>query len=365
MKKLLFLVLALAIGLPVGHLVYARLPLRAVDPASEAWQNRMDALARAQVFTTGQPVAAAPDDDAELVCRYDPERTSGTTPKFDCVLPNGETVKVKYGLNPEIPGEVAATLLLKAAGFAADDMRIVSHVRCYGCPRSPYRSRLIAEWFFVANILDGFLDYGSYADFRNVAVERKHPARAMEVGEHKGFGFYELGAIDPARGGASRADVDAFRLMAVLLAHWDNKASNQRLVCLGDTDSDSSAPCARPLIMMQDLGATFGPRKVSLPGWKASPIWRDAQGCMVSMSHMPYGGATFADVEISEEGRALLASRLAPLTRADLTRLLRAAHFPEPRSGRPGAEDVSPWVDVLQEKIAAITSRSCSPSPSR
>ncbi len=365
MKKLLFLGFALAIALPVGHLVYDRLPPADVDRESPAWKNRMDALARAAVFIDGQPgAAAAPHDEPDLECRYDPERTSGTTPKFDCVRPGGETVKVKYGINSEIPGEVGATLLLRAAGFAADDMRIVRRVRCYGCPRSPYRSRQIAEWFFVADILDGFLDYTSYADFTNVAVERKFSARAMEVGEHKGFGFYELGAVDPARGGASRADVDAFRLMAVLLAHWDNKASNQRLVCLGDTSDDSAEPCARPLIMMQDLGATFGPRKVTLSGWTQSPIWRDAEGCMVSMKHLPYEGATFGEVEISEGGRALLASKLEALSRDDLTRMLRTAHFPDARSGRPGAEDVSPWVDVLQQKIAEITTRSCATSPS-
>lgn len=364
MKKLLLLAFALAIGLPVGHMVYARLPLPEADRESPEWKNRMDALARARVFTN-EPVPEPTAEGEDLECRYDRERTSGTTPKFDCVLPDGETIKVKYGVNPEIPGEVGATLLLKAAGFAADDMRIVRRVRCYGCPRSPYRSRQVAEWFFVADVLDGFLDYGSYADFTNVAVERKHPARAMEVGDHKGFGFYELDAVDPARGGASRAEVDAFRLMAVLLAHWDNKASNQRLICLGDTGDDGAEPCARPVLMMQDLGATFGPKKVSLTGWKQSPIWRDAQGCTVSMKHLPYKGATFAEVEISEDGRALLASKLAPLDREALTRLLRTAHFPDAQSGRPGAEDVSPWVDVLQQKIAAIRTRSCAPSPSR
>lgn len=365
-KKLLLLALALVIGLPVGHLVYARLPLKDVDRESLEWRTRMDALARAQVFLP-DAATAAPDGPAatELECRYDPDNTSGTTPKFDCELPDGEVVKVKYGINPEIPGEVGATLLLKAMGFAADDMRIVSRVRCYGCPRSPYRSRQVAEWFFVAGILDSMLDYTSYADFTNVAVERKFPARAVEVGEHEGFGMYELSGVDPARGGAARADVDAFRLVAVLLAHWDNKASNQRLVCLGDTGDDSAEPCARPLLMMQDLGATFGPKKVSLQGWKSSPIWRDETGCMVSMQHLPYAGATFADVEISEEGRSLLASKLSAFSRDDLTRLLRAAHFPDAASGRPGADDVSPWVDVLQQKIADITNRSCASSPSR
>ena len=29
-----------------------------------------------------------------------------------------------------------------------------------------------------------------------------------------------------------RADLDALRLLARVLAHWDNKSENQRLVCL-------------------------------------------------------------------------------------------------------------------------------------
>ena len=363
-KKPALLLLAIVIGLPLGHLAYARLPLADVDREGPAWQNRMDALARAGVFLPDRP-AARTAGEAEIACRYEPDETSGTTPKFDCRLPDGEVIKVKYGVNPEIPGEVAATRLLTSLGFAADDMRIVPRVRCYGCPRSPYRSRQVAEWFFVAGILDRFLDYSEYADFTNVAVERKFPARAMEVGDHKGFGWYELDAVDASRGGASRADIDAFRLAAILLAHWDNKASNQRLVCLGETGGDRSEPCARPLLMMQDLGATFGPRKVTLDGWKKSPIWRDAQGCWVSMKHLPYSGATFADVEISEGGRALLASKLATFTRDDFTSLLRTSRFPDARTGQPGADDVTPWVDVLQQKIDAITTRACAPSPSR
>jgi hypothetical protein len=40
-----------------------------------------------------------------------------------------------------------------------------------------------------------------------------------------------LPLVDPAKGGATRAELDALRLTAILLGHWDNKASNQRLVC--------------------------------------------------------------------------------------------------------------------------------------
>jgi hypothetical protein len=85
---------------------------------------------------------------------------------------------------------------------------------------------------------------------------------------------------------------------------------------------------------------------------------------MVSMSHLPYRGATFVDVEISEEGRALLASKLAALTRDALARLFLGSNFPDPETGQVGSTNVQPWVDVFQEKVGAITARSCgAPAP--
>ena len=55
-------------------------------------------------------------------------------------------------------------------------------------------------------------------------------------------------------GGAPRAHVDALRLLAVFLAHWDNKAENQRLVCLSPTWTKGK-PCPQPFLMLQDLGS--------------------------------------------------------------------------------------------------------------
>ena len=365
MKKALLALLAIAVALPIGHLAYDRYHVPELPVGSEAWAVRADALARAKVFVPGTPAAAEQPahGSSDIDCRYDPKPTTGTTPKFDCVLADGTVVKVKYGVNPEIAGETAATRLLTAFGFLTDDMSIVRRVRCYGCPRSPYRSRQIAEWFFVAGLLDHFLDYGEYADFANAAVERKPRARAFEVDEHRGWAWYELSAVDPAKGGASRAELDALRLMAVFLAHWDNKTANQRLVCLGDTGKDSAAPCANPLLVVQDLGATFGPRKVDYLGWKHSPIWRDETGCAVSMSHLPYRGATFVDVDISEEGRALLASKFAAFTPDAIARLFLSSNFPDAETGQVGATNVQPWVEVFQQKARDITSRSCGSPP--
>ena len=366
MKKALLALVVIVIVFPLGHMANARYNVPDPPVGTDGWARRADALARARVFVNDTPSLDMPSASGpDVECRYEPKKTTGTTPKFDCRLPDGTVIKVKYGVNPEIPGEVAATRLLTSLGFAADHMTISKRVRCYGCPRSPYRSRQAAEWFFVANLLDHFLDYNEYADFANAAVERKFDARAFEVNDHQGWAFHELGAVDPKRGGASRAEVDALRLMAVVLAHWDNKTSNQRLICYGERGDDGDGPCAKPVLMLQDLGATFGPKKVDYLGWRHAQIWRDAKGCVATMYQLPYRGATFSDVEISEEGRALLASKLSAYDSVALANLFLTSNFPDAETGQPGTTNVQPWVEVFQQKVAEIRNRSCAPLPSR
>jgi hypothetical protein len=365
-KKALLALAAIVILFPIGHMANDRYNVPDPPVGTDGWNRRADALARARVFVRDTPTLDMPSAaGSDVECRYEPKETTGTTPKFDCRLADGTLVKVKYGVNPEIPGEVAATRLLTALGFVADHMAISRRVRCYGCPRSPYRSRQVAEWFFAAGLLDHFLDYNEYADFANAAVERKFEARAFEVQDHHGWAFHELDAVDPKKGGASRAEIDALRLIAVLLAHWDNKASNQRLICYGDRGEDGDGPCAQPLLMLQDLGATFGPKKVDYLGWRNARIWRDAKGCVATMSHLPYRGATFSDVEISEEGRALLASKLAAFDSVAIANLFLTSNFPDPETGQLGSTNVQPWVEAFEQKVADITNRSCAPLPSR
>jgi hypothetical protein len=155
--------------------------------------------------------------------------------------------------------------------------------------------------------------------------------------------------------------VDALRLLAVFLADWDNKAENQRLVCLR-TAGAKDAPCAEPFAVVQDLGATFGPQKVDLEGWKGAPVWADAVGCRVSMKALPFGGGTFQDAVISEEGRALLSGLLSALSRRQVESLFTAARFAETAGpfGRP--RPVAEWADVFEAKVREIAQRRCAPA---
>ena len=144
-----------------------------------------------------------------------------------------------------------------------------------------------------------------------MAVERKYDARPIETASGQGWAFHELDQVDAAKGGAPRAHVDALRLLAAFLAHWDNKSDNQRLVCVS-REWPAGAPCPAPMLMLQDLGATFGPRKIDLRRLArrraSGPIARPA---VVTMQHLPYSGATFVDTHVGEAGPAAAGARAA------------------------------------------------------
>ena len=54
------------------------------------------ALRRLENRLRGRPQQRRRRSEAD-VCKYKPDEVTGTTPKFDCVLENGEKFKVKYG----------------------------------------------------------------------------------------------------------------------------------------------------------------------------------------------------------------------------------------------------------------------------
>ena len=156
------------------------------------------------------------------------------------------------------------------------------------------------------------------------------------------------------RSQAPRADLDALRLLAMFIAHWDNKSENQRLVCLDDLPAAPDQPCDRPLAMIQDLGSTFGPTKVNLARWRDMPIWRNRQHCQISMSDDPYEGATFTPAEISEEARQQLARPLASIGEEDVRRLFADARFPEFLSGTDDERDLEAWVHAFRHRVDQI-----------
>lgn len=286
---------------------------------------------------------------ATVTCEYVDKPLSGASPKFACRLPDGDELKVKYGgNNGEVYGEVAASRLLWALGFGADRMYSVRVI----CRRCPDRVGGIVR----ANG-DRILD--------PAAVERKIAGEELL----EKWAWEELDRTDEAAGGAPKAHRDAFKLIAVLLQHSDSKSKQQRLVCL-DAATGEDGRCAIPLMMINDLGVTFGranatnqqPRaSVNLAEWAQIPVWKDEPGCVGNLSGSWTG--TLKDPAIREAGRQFLADLLLQLSDRQITDMFQAARVHlrprAPTRGRSGFPAIDEWVAAFKQKRAEIVDRRC------
>jgi hypothetical protein len=292
--------------------------------------------------------------DADVECVFSVEPVGGSTPKFMCTLPDGGRIKVKYGVpNGELPAEIAATRLLGALGFPTDRMNKVHSVRCHGCPPLPQQAlQCLARNQPAAACLQG-ASGSSIVTFEPAAIEAPMAGRKIEVVDDQGWSWYELDRIDPKAGGSSRAEVDALRLLAIVLAHWDNKGANQKLLCPSGADR-ADGTCSSPIAAIGDLGGTFGPKKVDLQNWKHVAVWVDPRACLVSMKTMPFAGATFPDRRISEEGRRFALKLLGALSSTQLDTLFAAsgmAAFPHVLAE---ARQPHSWTAAFLDKVNQI-----------
>lgn len=329
-------------------------------------QARQDAIRRARVWSpTNIPsldLKAGPAADgtfasnAWVACEYKEEDLSGQSPKFVCETSPGHQVKVKYGpRNAEVFGEVLATRLFWALGFAADSMYPV-RVRCHGCPKDPKHSPEVA---------------GEVAVFDPAAIERKLPGRPMETRTDSGWKWSELEDIGPEAAPGARAQRDALKLLAAFVQHTDNKAANQRLLCPAGEEVGPTG-CRSPVLMINDLGLTFGHAgllnknadSVSLDTWAQVPVWKDRARCLAELKGSFTG--SLSNPKIREAGRAFLAGLLVQLTDAQLRDLFETARVKR-RSSDPSSDPdkdgpparVNEWVKAFKLKRAQIVDQRC------
>lgn len=345
-------------GSSVDHTAAEREPIYQ-DDLEVTVSERLDLLRRAHVWRApavpiGKASLSGQRNLAVASCRFRIDDVGGTTPKFDCELDNGDSVRIKYGRGPEALTEAAATRLLRALGFGADEVTLVEKLRCYGCPIEPFAVLKAAEVSGTEPLLDRIVDPTEFRELEWVAMETKFEARPIETELLEGWSFFELDMIDPAAGGAPRAHVDALRIVAVLLAHWDNKPDNQRMVCLArEWPEDES--CPEPFLLLQDVGATFGPLKLDFDQWAETPIWENRAACTLSMRTLPFDGATFGIATVTEEGRRFAGRLLSQLSEEQLTGLFAGARFDRKRGLFRDPTPVSEWVRAFKVKVRDIT----------
>jgi hypothetical protein len=337
-------------------------------PAGQALtpQERREAIRRAAVWSptdipsldleAGPDAAGAFASNAWVDCKYKEKDQSGHSPKFVCETSPGQQVKVKYGpQNAEVFGEVLATRLFWALGFAADRVYPV-RVRCQGCPKDPEQAPEAT---------------GGVAVFDPAAIERKLPGRPMETRTDSGWKWSELDDIGPDAPAGARAQRDALKLLAAFVQHTDSKAANQRLLCPKGEEVGRTG-CRRPVLMVSDLGLTFGHAglmnkntdSVSLTTWAQLPVWKDGSTCVARLKGSITG--SFSDPEISEAGRAFLAGLLVQLTDAQLRALFQTARVKR-RSDDPSSDPakegpaarVDAWLLAFKQKRSQIVDRHC------
>ena len=326
-----------------------------------AQESRASLIARAQVW---KPTDVATIDIkmgpaepeafpflATVPCESSNTRLSGRSPKFACKIRPADEVKVKFGgANGEVYAEVAASRLLWALGFGADRMYPV-RVVCRGCP---------AE-------LGGVAQADGSRLFDPAVIERKMPGDDGPA--PNGWSWQELETVDEKAGGATRAQRDALKLLAVLIQHTDSKPEQQRLMCLDDGETGSKA-CAQPFLLLQDVGVTFGQANtfnanttgsMNFSVWSRTPVWKGATKCVANLPKSFTG--TLDNPVIGEAGRAFLADLLGKLSDSQLQDLfevsrakLRLRSPNDPKSGVVSNDD---WVDVFKRKREEIANRSC------
>jgi hypothetical protein len=308
--------------------------------------------------------------DQDVTCTYDypDKRVSGVTPKFDCALTADDIVKVKYTPKPDANGEVyaevAGTRLFWALGFPVDRMYPVK-VTCLNCPEDPFRESG-PEWHL------GKSGRVSTKVYELAAIERPVPGEDVEVPGFEGWAWNEIQFVNAQAGGAPRQHVDALKLLAVFVQHVDNKPEQQALICADSNlgkDAQGNATCAQPLLVVKDLGSTFGRSKemnydkMKLDSWKSAPIWKDKATCDGHLVRSVIG--TLEHPRISEEGRKFLADRLMMLSDAQIRDLFTAARVERRGDTTKDAGGVSrpvtvdDWVRAFKDKRDQIVNHRC------
>lgn len=283
---------------------------------------------------------------ATVTCDYSEQALRGHSQKFAC-LAGHDLLRVKFGAtNGEVYGEVAATRLLWTLGFGADRMYPV-RVICRGCPSA----------FGGAVVSGGRM-------FDPAVIERPMAGAAFE--DDDGWAWPDLDDIDERAGGAPHAQRDGLKLLAAFLQHTDNKREQQRLRCVDEPRRQHPQHCARPFLMLDDLGLTFGTANLAnlnalgganLDAWRRTPVWTNLPGCVANLS--PSFTGTMSYPRISEEGRAFLANLLGRLSQRQIRELFEVSRVDQRDRSGQSLTSIEDWVRVFDEKRHAIADRRC------
>ena len=323
---------------------------------------------------TGQKI---PVDDVKVVVRKGPggEERSALFAKNDSANAQeikADQFKVKYLMPPypnnsardnEVFTEVAAARILWALGFAADHMYSARTANCIGCGSDPFKNNLKEN---RASIHD------KPVAFNVVAIERLLPMEPIDPGDDETWSWADANALY-ANGWTREQKIafDAYRLALGIVSYHNGLDSQNRLAC-AEWKAGSEHPriCTHPVILVQDLGSTFGKpgtfgnSRGDFSDWQGQRIFANAARCEL---RYPLKG----DPTVMKAAQDLLLQRLERLDRDRVKAIFSAARFQimdkkqidRLRHGSSsGADDavLNEWTDVFFARVAEIRSaRNC------
>ena len=304
---------------------------------------RRDAIRRAQVWEktdiramdmkAGPPGHGAFDAGTARRLPLRPKQMSGNSPKFTCVIPPDDEVKVKFGRdNGEVYAEVAATPAVLGARFPGR-----SHVPGEGPlrglpaePRMPRRQERRAD-----PVRSGV----NRAQVQRARADRRRA---------RGWAWPELDDVQETAGGAPMAQRDALKLLAVFVQHTDNKARAAAVDLRRSERGRGAARCEHPVMMVNDLGQTFGRSNlfnrdavgsVNLDEWTAAQVWSDPKRCIGDLPPSQTGTSQNpADQRVGPEVSVGPAEQLTDQQLHDLFEVARFEDRTE-RMAKPRAHD--------------------------
>ena len=316
--------------------------------------------------STGPRVGAPAVDAAgrakaiNCVAKEKANEGSGTTPKFYCSVPgvvdkNGELIRYKVKphfkgqsrdkRNGEVYGEFLSSRFSQALGFFADD-EWVADVTCPDCEQS------LTKKFQSTN----------FNPFQPAAGIELPLGNGIDVNcDHKDSAPLAGSLAKLLQSGAPRAEIDAFKLWLAFIDHGDTKADNQKFSCLDSHKNPDGARMCKPgqaVFYVSDMGSTFGyssdsENKARLTNWKGKdPLKVSGGRCTTTAKSV-------GDSDISEAGRALLATGLQRLLNAEKADGLITKVF---RASRNEERDQPPeqWTAEFERKAQTIINARCS-----
>jgi hypothetical protein len=318
-------------------------------------------------------------DDVKVVISKDPggESRAHLFAKSDSANANeikADSFKVKY-LSPPFPNhekrlnevftEVAATRLLWALGFPADHMYSAGAVRCIGCGSDPFKDNLKDN---KSSLKDGA------TTFRVVAIERLLPMEPIEASNDETWAWQDAHALYSS-GWTREQQVgfDAYRLALGMLAYHNPLDSQNRLACAEwKQGADNPKVCAKPVILVQDIGSTFGKpgsfgnSRGDFGDWQGQRVFANAERC--ELKYPLKGSPT-----VLKEAQDQLVKRLDNLTRDKVKAIFASARFGEMdqrQVSRLRKDDgsnttdaaLNEWTDAFMARAAEIrAARKCRP----